>query len=262
MTEDRSVESARPESLGERFSSASDLFKEHDSRLAVIVGSGTSLATMRFEDLMRPWIYTFAINHEPWRNSDKYIPNSWIFFDKGVAIDHGSPSKCRWCGGNDEISDSTTVFSRKKVIDEIIAEGRSPRWMKNLRIYENEYPWEPHRGKVYMNKTTATAALSLAIEMGFKTVAMLGVDLYAPENGYYYHGVNPKNKITPRPSQKKFGEKRIDAQHQQMLGDFSYMNTRMKKLAKEVKVYQCSMGSPLDCFEKAPWQEVVRRYGR
>ena len=88
---------------------ASDLHKAHDHRLAVILGSGTSLDEDHFDfsQLDREWISVFAINCEPFKDTAReFVPEFWIFYDAGVYNRHNGKGICSCCsrGGVPQLS--------------------------------------------------------------------------------------------------------------------------------------------------------------
>ena len=238
---------------------ASDLHKDHDSRMAVIVGSGPSLKDFDFSQLDRPWVYTLAINEEMFRNQDEYRADSWIFFDSGVADKHRK----------DDIPDGVEIFTRGPILQHLISKSAwpgnpFPDWAHRVRSFETGHPWRPDMGRLYMSKTTATAALTQAVLMGFKHIALLGVDCYTRQDLYYYDGQVPS--VRRKRSGRQLDESRyMEDRHVRMITDMTHVAQKLRQMEWPGQVYQCSLESPcapfgVDC--KVPWAAAVHRYGR
>lgn len=252
---------------------ASDLFKDYDDRMCVIVGSGPSLQEFPFDQLDRPWIYSFGINHEPWRNMHLYTPNAWIFFDWGVARQHDMAKECPLCPGGMIEPPVEHIFTRQQIVQDMLAKSRwlpdaepeqqqqVPPWLHRAYTFAIQQPWSLGCGRAYMRRTTATAALTLAVQMGFKHIALLGIDMFTRKKVYYYTGLRPSQK--PSRNKTALGDDRYaEDRHLKMMADFTHVSQRLKAAGWDGHVYQCSLRSPMSCFEKVPYEVAIHRYGR
>ncbi len=250
---------SRPAVKLEPLITARDLHKDHDPRMAVIVGSGPSLKGFDFTSLDRPWIYSFAINQEMWRNRESYTPSAWIFYDSGVADAHRK----------DVVPDGVDIFSRGAILQHLVSKAEWPRnpfpeWAHRVRGFDVGHPWKHNQGCLYMSKTTATAALTQAVLMGFKHIALLGVDCFTKNDLYYYDGGLPSARKA-RSARRLDSERYMEDRHIRMITDFTHVAQELRKMGWPGRVYQCSLESPcapfgVDC--QVPWGAAVHSYGR
>lgn len=241
---------------------------DHNPNLAVVVASGSSLSSFQFSQLKRSWITTFAINEEAFRNREHYIPDWWIFYDTNVLDRHrgGASSPCALCGETGELDSKTRVLTRTSLFQHAISQAQWPHkpipdWLGRVVGYETSNPYKPGSEYLYLKKTTATAAISAAVMMGHKHIALLGVDCYTRPDAYYYTGHGPKKKM--RRGMTPLGNGRYsEDRHIRMMTDFTHVAKALERVGWPGTIYQCSTLSPMSCFEKVRWEEACRRYGR
>lgn len=108
---------------------------------------------------------------------------------------------------------------------------------------------------VLMRRTTATACICLGVGMGFKKIILIGQDMYALGDSYYYDG--SKGRGTHRSSCKRVGPNMfMEERHASMLADYTKLNVILKKRSWDGEIVQTSLHSPLSCFKKMPWSQA------
>lgn len=229
------------------------LAREHDSRLAVIVGSGPSLRAFDLSQLNQSWIFPIVINDERERAEGVFTPGAWVFNDwtyyKKLIERCYSPPQ----------DGAITVVSRD--VSNAIVQGHCdliPSLVGCAKIYESSpRQWDPSRGLFLVRKTTATAALCLAHLMGFKSAALLGVDLFFESDRYYHTDESRPSRRRDR-SMIPIGDGIFQDDWQiQMMDDLTRWKILRDKYMTRMDVSQCSVMSPLTCFPKRTWQQVV-----
>jgi len=236
-----------------------ELFRPYDSRLAVIVGSGTSLRSFDFKQLAKNDIFTFAINHEPWRGAEHYRANALIYCDAALSAMH-IDTPCPTCGGTFSNLEVDHIFTSREEVKRLELRGVEAECVlsKAYKFEVTRGSWSPGCGKAFMDRTTATAALSMAIEMGFKDIAMIGVDLYSEDEQYYYTGGKP-SPFKRAGSTKLSDGRYMEDRHSGMLAAFLQVGNKLKVSNWDGNIYQCSKWSPLEIFNKVSFSEVIRR---
>lgn len=230
---------------------ANELFKDHDDRIAVILGSGSSLRGFDFSVLDDPLFAVTAINDEVFRNKDSFKPEIWMFFDNTVA------DRFR----EYVIDPDIMILSKENMHQELLHWSlfRSkpvPRWLHRLKTFKSNRRWDINGEHFYMNKTTAVPALCLAIKRGFKKIILLGVDFYSTSDCYYYIGEEPKDK--PERAKSYIDDNQyMEDRHVMMVSDMTQIHKELERANWDGKIFQTSMLSPLSCFEKAPWESAI-----
>lgn len=223
-----------------------ELFKPDDPRIAVIVGSGTSLRGFRFSDLNDSRFVTFAINEEAWNNRDAYFPDFWIFGDDHVGMK-------RW---NTPLPPRTRVLTKDGNLWKF-SNGRPMIWLDKTYGFgcKNDSNWSMNVDWVPCRKTTATAAVALAAKMGFKRIILLGIDCYASRTLGYYHDGRPKQRTEIT---EKDGDLYQTVQHREMMKSWKILAEGFKRYGWNGKIYQTSFDSPIPFWQKRSWMEAVK----
>jgi hypothetical protein len=230
-----------------------DLFKDFGYRkdTAVIVGSGPSVRHVDLSLFNSKKVCTFCINDEVVRARGKYHPNFWVFNDPMVL------DKYRML----EVDIKTSIVCSHLSVQQAFGSLNWPQrplpdWIWRVYQYKGTQKWkETYQNHLFVRRTTATVCLMLAMRMGFSKIALVGVDMYQDDNGYYYDGSGgkPTTKANPLGGGIYFHTK-----HARMLADLKSIRSRIDELGWPGEVYQTSMDSPVDFFTKKPLEEVLR----
>lgn len=240
-------------STAETLFSAVDLFKDHDDRKALVLGSGTSLKGFDFSKLADESVYVFAINDEGHRNRDQYVPEAWIFFDLTILNRYRDA----------EVPSGVEILTTKaNVVNAIKGAERHdkkpvPEWVHRIRVFETCRIWDPNTDLLLMHRTTASAALCLAVKMGFKQIGLAGTDFYTPEDQYYYVDGQGPRVLKKRARNYIDDDIYMEPRHIKMVHDMTRVKEGLDRAGIEVDIHQTSMRSPLDCFQKTPIDEFL-----
>lgn len=226
------------------------LYKDHDDRTAVIVGSGTSLRGFDFTELNRDDLYTIVINDECFRNQEAYRPSMWIFNDENVLDRYRRHNVDR----------RITIVSRQVNLHNAIHRatkfGAVPDWVWRIHEYTTTKRWGWERNQLYMHRTTAAPALILAAKMGFKKVILLGIDFFTPPDAYYYSGETKARELPSRARSELGNGHYMEDRHLRMAMDLTHVHENLQLVQWPGQVIQTSLHSPLSCFPKMTWEEA------
>lgn len=240
-----------PPSGGDVLSLRSDF----DPRLAVVVGSGPSLGEFDLRNLDRPWVFPIAINNEYLNAEGKYKAGAWIFNDW--------PYYAKLAERGFAPYDDAQIVVSREIVNAIRAghcHWHGPIMDRALTYEARSRTWDADRGIFLARKTTATAALCLAHLMGFRSVALLGVDLYF-QDGRYYHSDDKAASRRRDRSMVPVSEGRYqDDWLLGMMDDMVRWKTLRDRSMRPMEVIQCSVKSPLTCFPVMTWGQAVDRH--
>jgi len=97
---------------------------------------------------------------------------------------------------------------------------------------------------IYSGYTVSYFALQLSLWMGFKNIFFLGLDLKNTLNETHFFGYDHRSG---NHDQTEFPK---------MIRSFESVATLIKE--KSIKVYNCSLESSLDCFEKMSFEKAIK----
>lgn len=243
-----------PTELYRSLNEVSDIFKDRDDRIAVILGSGSSLEGFDFSCLDNSLFSVTAINDECFRNRDDFVPDVWMFFDDTVMMRFGKH----------HIDDRITICSRKQIVQEGVLRAKYIKrpiaeWLHRVVTFDATKHWRLDRDLLFMNRTTATPALCLAVRRGFRKIILLGIDFYSNDNIYYYTGQKPLDK--PQRSKHYIADNiYMEDRHVRMLHDMTHVAKVLRESEWDGEIIQTSMHSPLSCWQKKTWAQAINHF--
>lgn len=213
-----------------------------DKRIAVVVGSGPSLADFDFEKLRDPGLWVIGINREPFIR-DTSLYDAWIYSDAWFSDEYGK----RDLSG-------VMVFETHALDGEPLNDHRS--WASDSYLFDQGYmrsekpdrfrghvDWSYEKDSLFTLGTTATAAINLVLKLGFRKVALLGLDLAHGKDGQQYYSDRDPGR---------YGH------------NFSKMMSGIEFLASSIDqipnthIVNCSEFSFIDCWPKMGFDQCLK----
>lgn len=228
-----------------------ELYADHDPRTAIIVGSGPSLRNFPWEQLDRSRFFRICINREV--QHEEFPVDVWIWYDAQILKDYR----------NFPVSKETKVLTRPPMVHSMV-HGHTPKspvpdWGHRIYMFETTRTWTLDHPSFYMHRTTAVPALILAVRMGFKRILLLGLDCYTEPELYYHTGEKPQSGRRKRAIVRLQDGAYAEDRHVQMMTDFTKVGSMLTKAQWPGRIIQCSVKSPMSCFEKMPWERAAQR---
>jgi len=233
------------------FKSVTAMKNDKEGQRGIVLGSGPSMKDFDHRQLDDPELVTVAINEEGHRNLDRFVPDYWIFSDLSfldrIVKNKYKPNSKTQIVMHDEcekwISERNLVLPKT---DSVPAIFKGSKRLRKTR--PSEFP---------MNKTTATAAISLLLLLGVRDMWLGGVDLCYREDDSYYLDNDPQRRPivpTERNSMKMGGDIRCTQRNIEMIADLTALKEDLEDHKFEASVFQGCLYSPMSCFGKSSFK--------
>lgn len=213
-----------------------------------------------------PSLYFDYVKNERFAFPHKYVTltaNSGIMF---MPWQEGSASKRYWIS-NDSLCRKWGYWNKVKTAKAIkIVRDSWSKYADELTDFLYFSPRPTSEGKINPEDTglaycsSIPSGVDLCLQMGCKTIYLIGVD------HYMYEGKSHAWQFLPDSEWPKGWLPLLAPQSQQKEVFFNYNNlafNALKKFAdyKEAKIINCNPKSKVEYFEKQPLEKVLERHG-
>jgi hypothetical protein len=216
----------------------------NDPRVAVIVGSGPSLADFDFEKLQDDRLWVIGINREPFLRDRSYF-DAWIYSDAWLSFEYSS-----YPTGDMAIFETDAVKLKPLNV--------ARPWRDKSYIFDQGYEdvgyvnckgepnWEYGSDSLFTKGTTATTAVNLALKLGFRKVLLLGIDLkVGPGREKYY---------SDRPS-GKYGHN-----FKRMSDGMRFLAEKLRVAVPSAEIVNCSQITDVRCWPIMDFDQALENF--